>query len=808
MFLCNICTGHFFCDGNSFLCHVRAMHKYVDSFVCGYKNCSQRFRTTYSMKRHIIDKHRKLDIAVQEKTANTNVIPSNLEIERNTISSITGSDINSNNPDLASTISDDYIDFVVSFLLKFYHNTNVTRKCIQQVVENTHELLGDIFSHLLTIVNAHSNNMPPDITNKFRLFFLNNPFNELLTEHKRFKYFENSANFIKATEVEIGRVLDDRRKNGSVFLDFRWCKLQVVSIEKVLTRFLQTDNVLPVILNHIEEQANNSETITSIFNAKLWKTIRQNFENKVVLPIIIYFDDFECGNPLGTQAGLHKVGAVYFTIGGIPPKYSSRLENYFLFGLFYSSDRIIFGNKVILEIFVKQLHHIEKNGISVNLHGKMIRVYFTLFLLLGDNLGVNSITGMSESFNSKNYCRVCFSSKETCETMSVEDKLYFRNPDNYAQDLVEKSNGVKEYCVLNDLAYFHTTKNVSCDIMHDLFEGICRYDMGQILYYFVYVKKKFKLEFLNSRIKYFDYRQNIDAGNRIPSIAESQVKKKCLTMSSSEMLAFVIYFPFLVFDVIDTDDEGWSFYCLLYEVLVYSTKDEFSSSELLYFRHLIKQHNMLFMDLFQEKLKPKFHFLTHYPTLIENVGPLNVLSSIRYEAVHKIGKTNAHIVTSRVNILKTLSTRYQLRLCCRFQFNIGLKDKYEFGICKQLSNENHTKYLKSQLNGNESLFEVDWFKMNGVKFLVGCAVKLPEDGSEWPMFGIVESVICSKGEKVFLYCKVITNVDLQTDICAYIINPVSNRLKYYNITQITPTRSFHIHRIAGGKYAINMFKIA
>lgn len=41
------------------------------------------------------------------------------------------------------------------------------------------------------------------------------------------------------------------------------------------------------------------------------------------LSIILYVDDFEITNPLGTSKKIHKVRAVYWTLANLPAKYRS-----------------------------------------------------------------------------------------------------------------------------------------------------------------------------------------------------------------------------------------------------------------------------------------------------------------------------------------------------------------------------------------------------------------------------------------------------------------------------------------------------
>ncbi|XP_074095813.1 uncharacterized protein LOC141525289 [Cotesia typhae] len=49
-------------------------------------------------------------------------------------------------------------------------------------------------------------------------------------------------------------------------------------------------------------------------------------ENKdLILPLIVFYDDLETGNPLGSHAGINKLGAVYTSIATVPPTMSSRI---------------------------------------------------------------------------------------------------------------------------------------------------------------------------------------------------------------------------------------------------------------------------------------------------------------------------------------------------------------------------------------------------------------------------------------------------------------------------------------------------
>lgn len=64
----------------------------------------------------------------------------------------------------------------------------------------------------------------------------------------------------------------------------------------------------------------------------------RSYQNKTVIPLYLYYDDFEVCNPLSTAAGIHKIGGLYFSIAALPPEFASSVNNIFLAQLLYSSD--------------------------------------------------------------------------------------------------------------------------------------------------------------------------------------------------------------------------------------------------------------------------------------------------------------------------------------------------------------------------------------------------------------------------------------------------------------------------------------
>ena len=82
---------------------------------------------------------------------------------------------------------------------------------------------------------------------------------------------------------------------------------------------------------------------------------------------------------------------------------------------------------------------------------------------------------------------------------------------------------------------FHFCKNLCVDCMHDLVEGILKYDLGNVLHHFSIDQKMFSIHILNDRIAGLNYAKH-DKRNRPPQISLDHSKNKKSSMSSSKML--------------------------------------------------------------------------------------------------------------------------------------------------------------------------------------------------------------------------------------------------------------------------------
>jgi len=155
---------------------------------------------------------------------------------------------------------------------------------------------------------------------------------------------------------------------------------------------------------------------------------------------------------------------------------------------------------------IAELNFLETSGIDLKINNKVHHIYFSVGLIVGDNLGFHSILGFSESFVAKYPCRFCRCPKQVCHVQTQQLNDMMRNKINYASDLLLNDlsyTGIKERCVWNDLISFTVTDNFSVDIMHDMLEGVCKFEIGLILKLMIFDFNYFSIETLNNQA--FDY---------------------------------------------------------------------------------------------------------------------------------------------------------------------------------------------------------------------------------------------------------------------------------------------------------------
>lgn len=521
-------------------------------------------------------------------------------------------------------------------------------------------------------------------------------------------------------------------------------KSRIVNMKQLFTALFNNKSFLKSILNeYIKLKTSTNSDINNILQSRCWKNFleKQNCsEDKLFLPIFVYYDDFEPDNPLGSHSGDYKIGGVYIKIATLPIEWQSKLSSHFLAMLFFGDDRKRFENDRIFSPLISQFNDLINNGIKVDMNG-IKEICIVPILILGDNLGVNSALGFSESFNAIFFCRFCKMPILQTKASVIEDLNLLRNPTNYEIDCLEldlSSTGIKKRSIWNSLNFFHVTTNYSVDIMHDFLEGICHYDMLLIVNTLI-TSKIITLDELNYRMANFNF--GPFQANRPPPIKQEYLTKTKFKMSASEMNNFVSSFGIMFGDKVGSTNKIWKLYLNLREIMTIIFSREINTEMCDYLQLIIQEHHKLYLEY--SHLKPKFHLLTHYPRIMKEIGPVSNINSIRFESFHKFFKDVSKVSYCKKDLLKTLCVKNQFKMAGYILKDFSDKFEVLCGSELKIREDLKTKY-NFTCNGKYS--SVSYISCKGIKLKPNVVINLESNFENYPDFALIKNILKYKND--------------------------------------------------------------
>lgn len=671
------------------------------------------------------------------------------------------------------SIKEDLDSSILSFCSKLYANPNLPRNHVKHVFNDNFQFMLNLFKHISDIVELSNDTKPVKDSNLGEFFqFAESSFQSLDSEYKRFNCFREMG-FIDPVSIEIGTREEIKIINGKVVKVRDPVYLQYIPLEKTLRSFFNLPGTLDAVLQYLKKLNNETEVLSDFVQGKLWKhKIKTHFPGKIVIPLFIYFDDFEINNPLGSHSIIQKLGAVYILIACIPPEFRSELQNIFLSMLFHAADRAELKNVNIFHELVKELNHLQDHGMVFIVDGKPQTIYFSVGLILGDNLGLNSVLELTEGFMSTFFCKLCKTPLVQTQSDTTERKENMRKVSDYDEDvrLGKRGSGVNGESVWNNVKYFHVYLNIYADKLHDLNEGLLEYGMGHLVYHYVFETPDLPLNILNDRLSTFNFYFNAMT-NKPPPFTLDELKNKKLRLSGSETMNFTLIFSFLVGDLVDTTDEYWAFYLTMRQIIDIVLARNIQSDSAVILDDVVSQHLELYLKLFKnDPLKRKHHNLTHYGTILKMSGPLINLSTIRFEAKHKFFSDCAKSTVSRKNVTYTLAMKEQLRVLPRAIRGIGFSPKFESGPSTAVNKDNYIlklyPRLSSELIGNLNMSSSVEF--NGITYRVNMYIVIGYDEIKaLPVFGNIEHIFYDDENHIYFGYKVLYTEYFEDKLHAY-----------------------------------------
>nr|XP_057925469.1 uncharacterized protein LOC131127529 [Doryrhamphus excisus] len=576
------------------------------------------------------------------------------------------------------------------------------------------------------------------------------PFRDLDTEYKQMQYFLKAGGFIEPVEETFpgeGSYVQKRDSStGTVKQVAVPDTFQRVPLPRLLRQVLEDPVILQAMLDW---QQREGGVLQDVFDGEFCKT-HPLFLKETSIPLLFYNDECETVNPLGSKTGTHKLGFIYFQLKSLPPDLLSSLRSHFLCAVYKSDDAKTYGLDVILRPIIAELQLLEKEGIPVDTSTFQGVVKFSLVQVVGDNLGLNAILGYSESFTANHMCRWCKVHKHVSTQQTLEDPAQLRNIHTHQADLQLASlsnTGLKRDSELNNLSFYHVTDNVAPDIMHDILEGVGPYEIKLVLNTLI-EQKHVTLDQVNYRLTSFDY-GFCDKANKPSAITKNDLRNHEGTMrqSAAQMWCLIRLLPTMIGDLIPEGNEEWELLLLLLLRMEFIFSPSITIAGTHYLTKIIEEHHSLFLELFPHlHLRPKHHFMVHYPRAIRKLGPLIHFWSMRFEAKHNFFKRVSHITCNFRNICKTMAYRHQMQLCYNLRSGSVLSHITEVGPGPStfLSAIDCFKDLQKDLTDFPVFTEVlvpAWVTFKGTKYRPGMTLFLSYDSDGEPQFGLLKSII-------------------------------------------------------------------
>lgn len=396
------------------------------------------------------------------------------------------------------------------------------------------------------------------------------------------------------------------------------------------------------------------------------------------LQVIAYYDELEVVNPLGSYVKKHKLGCMFFFLGNIRPQFRSTFRAIHLVAVAKYQDIVKYGIDTFLTPFIEDMKKLYCNGILVSLGGKERTFYGALLAFLADTLAAHAVGGFKGSVSfSLRICRSCMITTPQIKECLVESSCTLRTPETHFEQCsllsgplhehYSTSFGINRLSKLEEVPGFSVIQGLPHDIMHDLFEGVVPYELKLLLCHCVR-SNYFTINQLNERIEQYDFGSNnpVPIDPKIVSNATAKIRQ-----SASQMMTLCQDLPILIADTIPLGDQHWYSFLVLLKICSIAVSPVCTHDTVAYLRVLIEEKHYLFQQLYpDENMIPKQHYMVHYPSQIERLGPLIHSWNMRQE--------------SKLSFVKRVSRRSNYKNICK-----TVAKKHQFWLCHQIQSDPH-----------------------------------------------------------------------------------------------------------------------
>ena len=762
--------------------------------ICSQNGCPETFTYISSYKRHLLSKHCS-DLEGSQSVENETVYQDIFEDESaDDAETCTTNQKETGN--MLDTLKETFFLFLTSLKASAVPHTYID-KLVREIEELMNNVLTNLFKQVLNdleTVDVESLNIC-----FFQKYFhkVQNIFSQFRTRYMQDQYLVDRDVLIPPEERTLGKSFATRDHSGHAQQQLVTETFQYVPICKLLKKYLEQPGVMKAILSqHNSQDGCILKTYRDGFH---FQTKHVSCEDVPTIPLLLYADDYETGNPLGSRKGEHKLVAFYISVLSLPIKYQASLNNILLAACAKRKVVNKYGIDSVLSAIVDDLQVLEKEGLEISSTDFKGIVKPVLFQVIGDNLGLHELLGFVGSFSANYPCRFCKAPKEIIRRQLTPDSALLRSKETFHEDLAlddTSRTGMKRSSELNNLEQFHVSENYAPDITHDFLEGIMPLEVKLVLNSLI-DKGQVTLQQVNDRISSFNY-GFVDKKNKPSPIPQSALKnpRGASGQKAAQMRCLCLYLPIMLGDLIDESSDEWEVLLLAVDIYKIVVAPYITRSATFFLKALIKDHHQLFLQVFDGSLIPKHHFVVHYPQLIRLLGPLEQYSTIRKEAKHKPFKSWARACNNYKNVAKTVSRRHQEQQSYVFlqgkTLSCEMDIKNQFPA--QISTFEEAQHICATLDCSQDEFihVADKLTVHSYEFKLGCLV-LTEWDENGPVCAQLKNIIIHKAVALFVLLVYETEY-YNRHLQAYAVSECVGRIKIMEPLDLLVPRPLHMVR--------------
>ncbi len=605
----------------------------------------------------------------------------------------------------------------------------------------------------------------------------------------KLKKFTDRLGTTKAVELILGH--DDQGKAHT---------MQHVPVLGTLHDLLSHEDVLNQVLTGHKSQ---DGMIRDFCDGSLFaKCELFNEDGTPALQLFFYIDEFTASNPLGFRVKKYKLTSVYYTLGNLHPKYRSKLDLIQLAGLAKSMDAKSFGLQRLLDPIIAEIKILERTGITIEFENQVHTFRGTVAFYSADNLGAHDIGGFPLNFSTVlRLCRFCTVPNGHLKDYFREffDKRTIAGYDQQAAAVEQDPDLISVYGVrgkspLCDLSYYHVIDGLPSCVWHDIFEGVAC-DLFQAVILKLVDEQITTLEEFQSLVNNFAF-ADPDKANRPFFVG---VKKFKVKFTQAKMWCFCRTFPFILGPKVPEGNKAWGVVLDLLNCLDHICSPCLSEARITYMGTLIEDFLNEYVAVFPDAtIKPKHHYMVHYPDQYRKVGPLAHCGTQRFEAKHNEHKEVIYRTKNRKNICKTVADRHQTRQALIHSapliLNAGLYKITNARVTHIRLFERNVQQLVEPLLEESEVPEGTRVKVDGVDYSIGSVVILRFQEDEY-VFGLIKHIFVID-EKPMLCCDEMVINEYSQHYHAYSVSESGN-VTLVKIPNLLDHHPLGLYRVQG-----------